>query len=46
MGNKKPGTLSYIGLLVVYKRFEISNFDLLKDVADIAAFITKQYVTL
>jgi len=35
MGNKKPGALSYTGLLVVDKVIEISNHNLVRDLEDI-----------
>ncbi len=44
MGNKKPGALSYTGLLVVAGVDEISNFELLRNLKKIVDFIT-MYVT-
>lgn len=35
MGNKKPGALSYTGLLVVAGVGETSNFELLKDILSV-----------
>jgi len=32
LGNKKPGALSYTGLLVVDYRVEISNLELIRDI--------------
>jgi len=39
MGNKKPGALSYTGLLVVAYRFEISNLNLVRDLAEVVESI-------
>ena len=40
MGNKKPGALSYTGLLVVDKVIEISNLNLVKDLAEVNELLT------
>ena len=39
MGNKKPGALSYTGLLVVAGVDEISNFDLVWDLAEVVDYL-------
>jgi hypothetical protein len=39
MGNKKPGALSYTGLLVVDYIIEISNLELLQDLTAVVDFI-------
>ena len=39
MGNKKPGALSYTGLLVVDYRFKISNLDLMMDLAEVIDYV-------
>jgi hypothetical protein len=39
MGNKKPGALSYTGLLVVDKRVEISNLELMKDLTEVVDYV-------
>jgi len=40
MGNKKPGALSYTGLLVVDYMIEISNLDLVRDLAEITDYLS------
>ena len=40
MGNKKPGALSYTGLLVVAGIDEISNFELLKDIETVVDYLS------
>ena len=35
MGNKKPGALSYTGLLVVDNVIELSNLDLMKGLREV-----------